>query len=493
MSVTNPSPSQIADDSWDIEPAIRGFTVSIPTRPSDHDLAGIIVLAKAGTGQALTFPDDVFYKGAWADLIFVNTDASNNVLLPNQAYTIKVAAFDEFGTDSLSFSNAKETITLQVVESDIADQAVTVNKIPDEEITSSKISGLVADKITAGTITGSTLQTATSGKRFKVTTDTNEARFYGVNDTTTNDITQLVSIGAYNSATVYTWPQTSAGDTTATFTGGAQVKSTSFYGIEWTSAGTATLYIDDLIPGALYTFSCVNSAGSNVTINTGGLSSAVPSGTANVIIACTRPYIEISNTGTIGGTEYITLISVQRAETDYLISVGSSTTTKNAGYFVAKNRALTAYSYSTDFTAYIKNSATGTGVAVIGTATRASQDDTMTTKGGYFTAGAGTFGYTGSYPMDHVFCVEGKTNGKGVGVYGNASGGLDNGYAAFKSNGDSDFRGGIVYFKSYTVATLPTTSTAGGMIYVSDESGGAVMAFSDGTNWRRVTDRAIVS
>jgi hypothetical protein len=31
------------------------------------------------------------------------------------------------------------------------------------------------------------------------------------------------------------------------------------------------------------------------------------------------------------------------------------------------------------------------------------------------------------------------------------------------------------------------------LIYVSDEVGGAVPAFSDGTNWRRVTDRAIVS
>lgn len=30
-------------------------------------------------------------------------------------------------------------------------------------------------------------------------------------------------------------------------------------------------------------------------------------------------------------------------------------------------------------------------------------------------------------------------------------------------------------------------------IVVTDEAGGAVMAFSDGTNWRRVTDRAIVS
>ena len=46
---------------------------------------------------------------------------------------------------------------------------------------------------------------------------------------------------------------------------------------------------------------------------------------------------------------------------------------------------------------------------------------------------------------------------------------------------------------TYTVATLPAATTPGLMIYVSDESGGAVPAFSDGTNWRRVTDRAIVS
>jgi len=46
----------------------------------------------------------------------------------------------------------------------------------------------------------------------------------------------------------------------------------------------------------------------------------------------------------------------------------------------------------------------------------------------------------------------------------------------------------------YTVATLPSaTSFPGGIVLVSDEVGGAVLAFSDGTNWRRVTDRAIVS
>lgn len=47
----------------------------------------------------------------------------------------------------------------------------------------------------------------------------------------------------------------------------------------------------------------------------------------------------------------------------------------------------------------------------------------------------------------------------------------------------------------YTVATVPSASTsgAGSRIHVTDETGGAVDAFSDGTNWRRVTDRAVVS
>ena len=59
--------------------------------------------------------------------------------------------------------------------------------------------------------------------------------------------------------------------------------------------------------------------------------------------------------------------------------------------------------------------------------------------------------------------------------------------ATFKVTDD-----GVSIFKSFAVASLPT-AVAGGFIYVSDETGGATMAFSDGTNWRRVQDRAIVS
>ena len=51
-----------------------------------------------------------------------------------------------------------------------------------------------------------------------------------------------------------------------------------------------------------------------------------------------------------------------------------------------------------------------------------------------------------------------------------------------------------IQLTSFAVAGLPAASAnTTVMLYVSDETGGAVPAFSDGTNWRRVTDRAIVS
>ncbi len=47
---------------------------------------------------------------------------------------------------------------------------------------------------------------------------------------------------------------------------------------------------------------------------------------------------------------------------------------------------------------------------------------------------------------------------------------------------------------TYTVGTVPDAATnVRRWIYVSDEVGGAVPAFSDGAAWRRCTDRAVVS
>lgn len=45
-----------------------------------------------------------------------------------------------------------------------------------------------------------------------------------------------------------------------------------------------------------------------------------------------------------------------------------------------------------------------------------------------------------------------------------------------------------------TVATLPDPEVyINHIIYVIDETGGPILAFSDGTDWLRVTDRVIVS
>ena len=54
---------------------------------------------------------------------------------------------------------------------------------------------------------------------------------------------------------------------------------------------------------------------------------------------------------------------------------------------------------------------------------------------------------------------------------------------------------GAIRPKSYTVANVPSASAEGkgAIIYVDDESGGPTMAFSDGANWRRCTDGAVVS
>jgi hypothetical protein len=60
-------------------------------------------------------------------------------------------------------------------------------------------------------------------------------------------------------------------------------------------------------------------------------------------------------------------------------------------------------------------------------------------------------------------------------------------------------RDGILFLQDintlpvYTVDTLPSPARPAQMIYVSDEAGGATVAFSDGANFRRVQDRAVVS
>jgi len=56
--------------------------------------------------------------------------------------------------------------------------------------------------------------------------------------------------------------------------------------------------------------------------------------------------------------------------------------------------------------------------------------------------------------------------------------------------------GGLLILSNQTVAqlnTLAPTAAAGTMAFCTDETGGAQPVFYDGTNWRRMTDRIVIS
>lgn len=54
--------------------------------------------------------------------------------------------------------------------------------------------------------------------------------------------------------------------------------------------------------------------------------------------------------------------------------------------------------------------------------------------------------------------------------------------------------GGTLSLGSFTVSTVPSAgASAGSLIYVVNEAGGATIAFSDGTSWRRIHDRQVIS
>lgn len=63
--------------------------------------------------------------------------------------------------------------------------------------------------------------------------------------------------------------------------------------------------------------------------------------------------------------------------------------------------------------------------------------------------------------------------------------------AAYVADGTETATGPIIP-ASYTVTTLPDVTTKG-IIFVSDETGGPTIAYSDGTDWRRVSDGSVVS
>lgn len=55
------------------------------------------------------------------------------------------------------------------------------------------------------------------------------------------------------------------------------------------------------------------------------------------------------------------------------------------------------------------------------------------------------------------------------------------------------FNKGQVDLTTYTKTTLPPVLTTPGLIFVSDAAGGPVAAYSDGTNWRKVSNGDIIT
>ncbi len=76
---------------------------------------------------------------------------------------------------------------------------------------------------------------------------------------------------------------------------------------------------------------------------------------------------------------------------------------------------------------------------------------------------------------------------------GEASGDLQAHLDDLEQKLNSDLFGDRVRLTSYAVADVPDATTGIGIIFVSDETGGATIAFSDGTNWRRSTDLTVIS
>lgn len=71
-----------------------------------------------------------------------------------------------------------------------------------------------------------------------------------------------------------------------------------------------------------------------------------------------------------------------------------------------------------------------------------------------------------------------------------------NGLLVESLNGTTNFtvqNDGVVVYRSFTIAGGLPTAVAGGVIRISDESGGDTIAYSDGTNWRRVSDGAVAT
>ena len=104
----------------------------------------------------------------------------------------------------------------------------------------------------------------------------------------------------------------------------------------------------------------------------------------------------------------------------------------------------------------------------------------------------GTTGGKNTFDLTH-YTQTGGSYSSGTTIFKAKNRTTENSTVASKTTPDVITFGVNPQLPSYTVASLPSSALAGEIAFCSDETGGAVMVFSDGTNWRRCTDRAIAS
>lgn len=201
----------------------------------------------------------------------------------------------------------------------------------------------------------------------------------------------------------------------------------------------------------------VVSSGGNVTIGVGGSGNIAVFSTGGIDVTGT-----LSATGNISGSRFL--------------GNGTQLTGINAFGNIAVTGETTV---SADSTSDILTFAEGSGIAI----TTDAANNTIT-----FSA-AGT---------DSIFATGGDMGTVDEAVTSEEDLGTVDVAASVEYDLGTIVISGLIYpdqlvLPVYTVSTLPSATVVASFIYVSDETGGAVPAFADGTNWRRVTDRAIVS
>jgi len=218
----------------------------------------------------------------------------------------------------------------------------------------------------------------------------------------------------------------------------------------------------------------IQTASGNANISVGG--------TSNITVFTTTGQEvsgSISATGNITGGNILTLGLVSAAGNisgSRFLGNGTQLTGINAFGNIAVTGETTV---SADSTSDILTFAEGSGIAI----TTDAANNTIT-----FSA-AGT---------DSIFATGGDMGTVDEAVTSEEDLGTVDVAASVEYDLGSIVTSGVLYpdqlvLPIYTVNSLPSASVVASFIYVSNESGGAVPAFADGTNWRRVTDRAIVS